>query len=399
MTFDQIETFYLIATLGTYRQATERLNATQPTLSARIHALEDHLGVALFNRAGHRVALTPEGRQFLVYAEKLLQTRAEALRALGGDDDEVIGIFRIGAADTMAITWVPGFLAHVREKHPRATFELNIAASPQLHEELLQRQIDIAFMVGPDSHADIVNIPLCRCPMTLVGAPTLGLPIGKVGTADLARHDIYTFDRRTRPYHQLQQHLQGAGRTGIRISPVNSLQAIILMVEKGLGLGAVPLCVVEDKIAAGTLVEVMSDIELPDIDFSIGYVAGPDVSAAAAVGTLARRYLASFGSELKPIVETFAANIVHTGPVGTAIRTKLVYNFLAMGTVALIAETLCAAAASGLDMKKFYDTISAGGANSGIFQRIVTRAMETGDYDGLMFTVANAAMTSPITRG
>jgi len=96
-------------------------------------------------------------------------------------------------------------------------------------------------------------------------------------------------------------------------------------------------------------------------------------------------------SELKPIVETFAANIVHTGPVGTAIRTKLVYNFLAMGTVALIAETLCAAAASGLDMKKFYDTISAGGANSGIFQRIVTRAMETGDYDGLMFTVANAA--------
>lgn len=96
-------------------------------------------------------------------------------------------------------------------------------------------------------------------------------------------------------------------------------------------------------------------------------------------------------ADLKPIVETFAANIVHTGDVGTAIRTKLVYNFLAMGTVALIAETLCAASASGLDMKKFYDTISAGGANSGIFQRIMTRAMEAGDYEGLMFTIANAA--------
>jgi len=96
-------------------------------------------------------------------------------------------------------------------------------------------------------------------------------------------------------------------------------------------------------------------------------------------------------ADLKPIIETFAANIVHTGDVGTAIRTKLVYNFLAMGTVALIAETLCAASASGLDMKKFYDTISAGGANSGIFQRIMTRAMEAGDYEGLMFSVANAA--------
>ena len=66
MTFDQIETFYLIATLGTYRQAAERLNATQPTLSARIATLESRLGVALFDRTGHRVALTPEGRQFLI---------------------------------------------------------------------------------------------------------------------------------------------------------------------------------------------------------------------------------------------------------------------------------------------------------------------------------------------
>lgn len=295
MTFDQIETFYLIATLGTYRKATERLNATQPTLSARIAALEDRLGVQLFDRAGHRVALTPEGRQFLVYAEKLLHTRAEALRALGGDD-EVLGIFRIGAADTMAITWIPGFLAHVREKHPQATFELNIAPSHQLREDMLQRHIDIAFMVGPVSHADIVNIPLCRCSMVLTASPELGLPKGKASLATLSGHDIFTFDRRTRPYHQLQQYLNGIDGTDIRLSPVNSLQAAVLMVEKGLGLGAVPRAVVEDKIAAGALVEIKSDIALPEIDFAIGYVAGPDVAAAAAVGALAREYLKSLGS-------------------------------------------------------------------------------------------------------
>lgn len=295
MTFDQIETFYLIATLGTYRKATERLNATQPTLSARVAALEDRLGVKLFDRAGHRVALTPEGRQFLVYAEKLLHTRAEAMRALGGDD-EVLGIFRIGAADTMAITWVPGFLAHVREQQPRATFELNIAPSHQLREDLLQRHIDIAFMVGPVSHADIVNIPLCRCPMVLCASPTLGLPKRKLGLTDLMGHDIFTFDRRTRPYHQLQQYLNTIDAADIRVSPVNSLQAVVLMVEKGLGVGAVPLAVVEDKIGEGKLVEIKSDIAMPDIDFSIGYVAGPDAGAASAVGTIAREYLRSLGS-------------------------------------------------------------------------------------------------------
>lgn len=295
MTFDQIETFYLIATLGTYRQAAERLNATQPTLSARIATLESRLGVALFDRTGHRVALTPEGRQFLIYAERLLQTRDEALHALGGGD-EVTGIFRIGAADTMAITWVPGFLQHLRQACPRATFELNIAPSHQLREDLLQRHIDIAFMVGPAAHADIINTPLCTCPMVLTASPSLGLPKGKVSIETLASHEIYTFDRLTRPYHQLRQHLNETGRSAIRLSPVNSLQAIVLMVEKGLGAGAVPLCVVEDKIASGVLVEIKSDISLPDIHFTIGYVAGPGVNASAAVGKLALEHLRAMGS-------------------------------------------------------------------------------------------------------
>lgn len=96
-------------------------------------------------------------------------------------------------------------------------------------------------------------------------------------------------------------------------------------------------------------------------------------------------------AELKPIFETFCQNIVHTGPAGTAIKVKLIYNFMAMGTVALISETMCAVAATGLDKARFYDIISAGGANSGIFQRIITHAMAEGNYDGLMFTVDNAA--------
>ncbi len=95
--------------------------------------------------------------------------------------------------------------------------------------------------------------------------------------------------------------------------------------------------------------------------------------------------------EVLPIVECFAANIVHTGPMGSAIRVKLIYNFLAMGIVALISETMAAVAATGVDKKGFYDIITAGGANCGIYQRIITRAMEEGDYSGLMFSVANAA--------
>ena len=83
MTFDQIHSFYLVATMCTYQQAARRLNATQPAISARIVALEARLGVKLFDRSGHRVVLTPHGRSFLTYAEKLLEIRDEAQLEVG----------------------------------------------------------------------------------------------------------------------------------------------------------------------------------------------------------------------------------------------------------------------------------------------------------------------------
>ncbi|MDX1434593.1 MAG: NAD(P)-dependent oxidoreductase [Gammaproteobacteria bacterium] len=92
---------------------------------------------------------------------------------------------------------------------------------------------------------------------------------------------------------------------------------------------------------------------------------------------------------IRPILACFCENIFHVGPVGAGHKTKLINNFLAMGHGALIAEALCACAAVGVDIGKFYEVVSAGGANSGIFQLIVPKAME-GDYSGLRFSLPNA---------
>ncbi len=73
------------------------------------------------------------------------------------------------------------------------------------------------------------------------------------------------------------------------------------------------------------------------------------------------------------------------------VREGLIVIFLAMGIVALISETVAAVAATGIEKKGFYDIVTADGVNCAIYQRIITRAMEEGDYSGLMFTVANAA--------
>ena len=77
-------------------------------------------------------------------------------------------------------------------------------------------------------------------------------------------------------------------------------------------------------------------------------------------------------------------NIFHVGGPGAGHKTKLINNFFAMGQAALIGEALVAAQKSGVDVEALFKVVSAGGANSGIFQMIVPSAL-AGTYDGLKF--------------
>ena len=94
-------------------------------------------------------------------------------------------------------------------------------------------------------------------------------------------------------------------------------------------------------------------------------------------------------AEVRPVLEKFCENIVHAGGPGAGHKVKLVYNFLAMGSAALICESLAACAKAGLDLSMFHQLVSAGGANSNMFQMLVPKAMQ-GDLTGLLFALDNA---------
>jgi DNA-binding transcriptional LysR family regulator len=86
-----------VVTLGSFRGAAQKLNATQAAISQRIAQLEREVGVKFLNR-DHRVASpTPSGRQMLVYAEKLIGLRAEMMTEIC-DSCAVLGVLRLGVA-------------------------------------------------------------------------------------------------------------------------------------------------------------------------------------------------------------------------------------------------------------------------------------------------------------
>ncbi len=92
--------------------------------------------------------------------------------------------------------------------------------------------------------------------------------------------------------------------------------------------------------------------------------------------------------EVRPIIETWAENIIHVGPVGAGHKMKLINNFVAMSYVAIYAEAFTAAKKTGVPLDKFREVISAGGLNSGMFQNVCKWVVD-GDPKAHEFTIAN----------
>lgn len=92
---------------------------------------------------------------------------------------------------------------------------------------------------------------------------------------------------------------------------------------------------------------------------------------------------------VRPVLETYSETITHFGPVGAGIAAKLVNNFVTTGYTALIAEGMAMCAAAGVDMRKAYDVMSKGAADSGVLRKMIPAFLE-GDLTGHQFAIRNA---------
>lgn len=141
---------------------------------------------------------------------------------------------------------------------------------------------------------------------------------------------------------------------------------------------------------AATVEKVAADLAALNVDMADAPLARTPVEAAAGkLNTMVGATEQVFAN-IKPVLETFCENIFHMGEVGTGSRMKLINNLITMGQAVLIAEALCACKATGVDLQRFANVISAGGGNSGIFQMIVPAILAEGSFDGMKFSIANA---------
>ncbi len=93
--------------------------------------------------------------------------------------------------------------------------------------------------------------------------------------------------------------------------------------------------------------------------------------------------------EVKPLLQSFAENITHCGPVGAGHRMKLLHNSVSLGFIALLAEVAACAQRSGIEPQVFVDVLAKGGGASAALERLKPFIL-SGDSSGLKFAMGNA---------
>ncbi len=267
MTFDQIKTFLWVARLGGFRKAAERLNLSQPAVSTRISNLEQELRVALFERGSGNLVLTKDGTLLLSYAEQMLFVEEEIKQRVA-NPSETEGLFRIGAAETIAQAWLPDFLKSFSEQYPRVNVDLTVDISLNLRSELLERKLDLALLMGPISEFSVQNVPLPPFALTWYRS-TLN------PQTDLSKIPVISYSSQTRPYRELMSELSRRVGPKLRVYASASLSASLKMIAAGVAVGPYPRSLAHEFIQSGQIIEFDPGFRPQPLSFTASYLSEP----------------------------------------------------------------------------------------------------------------------------
>jgi DNA-binding transcriptional LysR family regulator len=287
MRYKSIETFYWVAKIGSFHAVAERLNTTQPAISARVRALEEQLGTELFDRTPRGAALNSIGRSFLVYAERFIGLVNEVEKNFM-DKKNISRTVRIGVSETVANTWFMEFMAEVDRQYPRLTIEMISDTSENLKNGILRNEIDLGFLVGPVAEGNARNHLLWECPFVWVASPAMALGARHIAPTELAGRTIVTFPRDTVIFATIHEALRMASSGPLKIHCSSSIRTILHMALNGWGVAALPEAIVADYISAGTLECLDVGICFQNLVYTSTYLSTPGSSLYEALSGIAR---------------------------------------------------------------------------------------------------------------
>jgi LysR family transcriptional regulator, cell division regulator len=231
-----LRVFEAVARLGGMNRAALELNTVQSNVTARIKALEEQLGVAIFDRSNRGVTLTDAGRRLLPYALKVVRLLEDARQA-ALDDGTPGGALVVGSLETTAALRLSPVLSEFAAAYPAVDLSLRTGTSCELVEHVLDGRVEGAFVCGPVHHPDLTAAVFFREELVILTAPA-----AKDFEALAGRPNFKIVVLRSGCSYRLQLEniLARRGIVNVRHLEFGTLEAIISCVSAGLGVTLLP---------------------------------------------------------------------------------------------------------------------------------------------------------------
>ena len=151
-----------------FGRAAKRLHMAQPPLSQQIRQLEEQLGIALFHRTSHHVALTEAGAVFLNEVRRLLAQLEESCRTVQCVGRGEVGSLRLGFIDSAVYDVLPILLQAYHARFPDVEVVLRQRASWEQIDDIQQQQLDLGIVRPPVPQASLETLTIRQEPFVVV---------------------------------------------------------------------------------------------------------------------------------------------------------------------------------------------------------------------------------------
>lgn len=265
MAFDlfQLETFLAVAREGSFSRAAQLLFRTQPAVSQTIRRLEQEVGEALFDRSSRDGTLTDAGRVLYDYAEKLLNTRSEALSAIESLRQLERGKLAIAANELTCIYLLP-LLNEFRRLHPMVHVCVQRSLASRIPSEVMNRNSEMGVVTFRPDDPELKSLAVYVDELAFVVPPQHPLAhskqvhIRQLGAEMFVAHNV--------PSPHRAKVLETFAKRKVPLNmdvELPSLEAIKKFVTAGNGVALLPLIAVEEEIQRGDLIR----IDVPELRF------------------------------------------------------------------------------------------------------------------------------------
>jgi DNA-binding transcriptional LysR family regulator len=259
----QLETFLTVAQEGSFSRAAKKLFRTQPAVSLVIRKLEDEIGESLFDRSARDGMLTDAGRVLEEYAQKLLNTRGEAMAALEELRHAERGRLSIGANEVTCLYLLP-LLHEFRRNYPRVHIAVQRTLASKLPDAVMDHSVELGILTYRPENPGLRSVVVYRDELVFVVPPAHPLAgSGEVNMKDLGsecfvahnvpspyRHKVLeAFQKRRIPLHM-----------DIELPTTEAIKKFVTM-ENGVAL--IPRITVQTELDRGELI----GLKIHDMNF------------------------------------------------------------------------------------------------------------------------------------